>query len=607
MAGYDPWEGVQRGYEFGNALRQDYGNQVAGNALAAGNYGAATNALYGMGDLKGGMALQARQASAAAGQALAGGDYKGAASAVFGAGDIGSGLKIQEAQAEHEKEGAQLVGSFAQRLSDIRAKGLDVGAAFDIFAPQLARYETAEDLAAMRAQILAKPDETLMALSAGAAKAAGYEVRQAGEDVVIVDPRTGAEVNRIRGRRSVIVPDGASLYELGGDDAAPGAPQGFNPAVSPAANGETAAAQQPRSQRNNNPGNIEDGPFAQSLPGYAGTDGRFARFNDAAAGTQAQQRLLQSYGARGFDTVSEIINRWAPPSDNNPTPAYAAFVARKLGVDPNAQLDMTNPQVLAALSGAIAEFEGGPSSASNGGPRQAAQQPAQGAGGPRLLVSRPKAEKPTARPATAAEKAAFGIPQDVPAKMSPTGDIQVISGVGARAKAVPAAVGKGYTENNSAVRQIDEAIAQLRAYPGALGMANIFGDEIRQRTDQKGIPARAAVANIGSLIIHDRSGAAVTAAETPRLKPFIPMPTDTAAAAIAKLEAMKRQYRNANVEIETSYGEDSGYAPLGGQGRPQAQAAQQTGRPAPPRVGEVRKGYRYKGGNPADRNSWVKQ
>lgn len=38
---------------------------------------------------------------------------------------------------------------------------------------------------------------------------------------------------------------------------------------------------------------------------------------------------------------------------------------------------------------------------------------------------------------------------------------------------------------------------------------------------------------------------------------------------------------------------------------PPAQRQQTTGK-APPRVGEVRNGYRYKGGNPADRNSWVK-
>ena len=118
----------------------------------------------------------------------------------------------------------------------------------------------------------------------------------------------------------------------------------------------TQGSRQPRGIRNNNPGNIEDGPFARSLPGYAGSDGRFAIFNDPQAGTQAKTRLLGSYLNRGFDTPGEIINRWAPPSDNNPTDRYAQYVAGRVGVGVN---DPVGPDQIPLLAQAIGEFENG--------------------------------------------------------------------------------------------------------------------------------------------------------------------------------------------------------------------------------------------------------
>lgn len=112
----------------------------------------------------------------------------------------------------------------------------------------------------------------------------------------------------------------------------------------------------PRGIRNNNPGNIEDGAFAQSLPGYAGSDGRFAVFESAEAGAQAAPRLLQSYVSRGFNTPNKIINRWAPPSDNNPTADYAQYVAQRVGIGPD---DVVTEDQIPLIAQAISEFENG--------------------------------------------------------------------------------------------------------------------------------------------------------------------------------------------------------------------------------------------------------
>jgi len=133
-----------------------------------------------------------------------------------------------------------------------------------------------------------------------------------------------------------------------------------------------ANANMPRGMRNNNPGNIEDGPFARNLPGYVGGDGRFAKFASLDDGNAAMEALLKSYGNRGINTPDAIINRWAPPSDNNPTKSYAANVARALGVEPNAQVDLNNPQTLAAIRTAITRQENGPTASLPQGPVSAA-------------------------------------------------------------------------------------------------------------------------------------------------------------------------------------------------------------------------------------------
>jgi hypothetical protein len=68
----------------------------------------------------------------------------------------------------------------------------------------------------------------------------------------------------------------------------------------------------PRGIRNLNFGNIEDGPFAQGLPGYAGTDGRFAKFDSPDNGLNAIDTLLAGYGKRGINNVNGVVQRWAP-------------------------------------------------------------------------------------------------------------------------------------------------------------------------------------------------------------------------------------------------------------------------------------------------------
>ena len=96
------------------------------------------------------------------------------------------------------------------------------------------------------------------------------------------------------------------------------------------------------------------------------------------------------------------------------------------------------------------------------------------------------------------------------------------------------------------VRKIDEALSALGTPEGksALGLKNMapgaVGRAIVNWTDPGGIEARAAVADIGSLEIKNRSGATVTVGEEPRLMPFVPLTTDRPDVAAKKLVRLRQ-------------------------------------------------------------------
>lgn len=71
-----------------------------------------------------------------------------------------------------------------------------------------------------------------------------------------------------------------------------------------------------RSMRNNNPGNIEYGPFAIRL-GATGSDGRFAIFKSYEEGRHALHYLLFHTTTYPTLTVEEMVARYAPSTEND--------------------------------------------------------------------------------------------------------------------------------------------------------------------------------------------------------------------------------------------------------------------------------------------------
>lgn len=93
----------------------------------------------------------------------------------------------------------------------------------------------------------------------------------------------------------------------------------------------------PRGIRNNNPGNIEDN--GTPWRGRLGNDGRFIIFDNAVNGVRAISRILNTYRSRyGLNTIEGIINRWAPPFENN-TNAYIAHAEKALNTRRNVPLN----------------------------------------------------------------------------------------------------------------------------------------------------------------------------------------------------------------------------------------------------------------------------
>jgi hypothetical protein len=69
-------------------------------------------------------------------------------------------------------------------------------------------------------------------------------------------------------------------------------------------------------------------------------------------------RNLQGYqSAHGINTLAGIINRWAPPQEND-TASYIADVAKQTGFGAQQQLDLSDRKTVAPLISAMIKHEG---------------------------------------------------------------------------------------------------------------------------------------------------------------------------------------------------------------------------------------------------------
>lgn len=88
-----------------------------------------------------------------------------------------------------------------------------------------------------------------------------------------------------------------------------------------------------RAYRNHNPGNLRSSPFAHSVvDGYAVFRNDFVGFMALHWDLMQKAHGNTITGLNGQSTISELIYKWAPPSDGNDTEAYVQSVAKRMGV-----------------------------------------------------------------------------------------------------------------------------------------------------------------------------------------------------------------------------------------------------------------------------------
>jgi hypothetical protein len=111
--------------------------------------------------------------------------------------------------------------------------------------------------------------------------------------------------------------------------------------------------------RSNNPGNLRHSSQFTWIGEVGVNEKGFCIFDTMENGIRALAKNLLSYFHKhGLDTVAGIIERWAPPGEND-TGAYITSVAGSLGVAPDRVLDLEDVSTLASLVAAISRHENG--------------------------------------------------------------------------------------------------------------------------------------------------------------------------------------------------------------------------------------------------------
>ncbi|HEK2686581.1 TPA: structural protein [Proteus mirabilis] len=111
-----------------------------------------------------------------------------------------------------------------------------------------------------------------------------------------------------------------------------------------------------RGERNNNPGNIRHGSKWQGLSAQQ-TDKDFCQFVSTEYGIRAIYVLMRTYEKKyGLCSIREIINRYAPPKENN-TEGYIRRVAKELNVSTEDCVSVSKKEVAIALATAIVGVE----------------------------------------------------------------------------------------------------------------------------------------------------------------------------------------------------------------------------------------------------------
>jgi hypothetical protein len=115
-----------------------------------------------------------------------------------------------------------------------------------------------------------------------------------------------------------------------------------------------------RGFRNNNPGNIRRTNSNWHGLAEEQNDSAFCVFSHPTYGIRALAYLLKNVyqGRYNLDTIEKLIDRWAPPSENE-TSDYVVFVCNETRLEPDEPIDLIDQTIMLKVVAAIIQFENG--------------------------------------------------------------------------------------------------------------------------------------------------------------------------------------------------------------------------------------------------------
>lgn len=118
-----------------------------------------------------------------------------------------------------------------------------------------------------------------------------------------------------------------------------------------------------RGIRNNNPGNLRfvaSNNWVGKIPFVDNTDSdkAFEQFTEIKYGIRAMLRVVINNIDKGNDTITKIISRYAPPSEND-TKAYISVVSKACGLQPDEKIKNVDAVFLITIARAIIKNEVG--------------------------------------------------------------------------------------------------------------------------------------------------------------------------------------------------------------------------------------------------------
>lgn len=410
-----------------NQVNQQNAQTAAGAQIAAGNYlgGAAT--LNKAGDLAGARTVNGYGSNVAGATALANRNYPQAAQAFGQGGDIAN---VQNAQSGQFQQG-QIIGAYLQQAAPVlKAAYAQNGTPGLVHAAGLVTQEltqsglmTPDQASQWVQQAGSDPEGTLSMVDNFVQKQtyqsvgpnSGVMLNAFGQPTSTITGQAINSVTNTNGSTSLAV-TAPSITPVGGTSQAQPAPSSGQAAPAPAATPAPATGAAPAAAPASSDGVLAPPTVGQSPvnnPGNlrpVGSSTGFMNFATPQAGLIALSDDLAGKAKDGITTISALANKYAPPGENN-TGAWMQTVAGAIGVsDPNAKIDLSNPNTRAAVMAGIVKAEGNPGTQLSGAPLAGTAPAPNGSPttAPGTTISATGNTNPSFRDATPAENAAHG-------------------------------------------------------------------------------------------------------------------------------------------------------------------------------------------------------